>query len=180
MLSMEQKNIQARIEQEKVAAMFENIVQTASAIDYCILDELNTPDCDQGHLFRAYLLSLEQLAQHWQFLNAKKYNHRLANYEHLDIYINELPRSTSENKLFCVKTFVLSCKTPYMKLKDGAKIFISKEYSNAAGKLHLSFYTLFDLVSRELTPKIDSITLADNASLNNSRVSIMAFFKTIF
>jgi hypothetical protein len=67
-----------------------------------------------------------------------------------------------------------------MKLKDGAKIFISKEYSNAAGKLHLSFYTLHATVSKELTEKIDKITQAENASMNHSRVSILAFFKTIF
>ena len=73
--------------------------------------------------------------------------HRLTDHGQLDIYINELPRSIQDGKLFCVKTFVLSCKTPYMKLKDGAKIFISKEYSNAAGKLHLSFYQLHDTVS---------------------------------
>jgi hypothetical protein len=65
-----------------------------------------------------------------------------------------------KGKLFCVKTFVLSCKTPYMKLKDGAKIFISKEYSNAAGKLHLSFYQIHDIIIRELAPKIDRINQA--------------------
>ena len=83
--------------------------------------------------------------------------HRLTDHGQLDIYINELPRSIQDGKLFCVKTFVLSCKTPYMKLKDGAKIFISKEYSNAAGKLHLSFYQLHDTVSRHLTQKIEII-----------------------
>lgn len=92
-------------------------------------------------------------------VNPQKYMHRLTNYGHLDIYMNELPRSIHEGKLFCVKTFVLSCKTPYMKLKDGVKVFISKEYSNAAGKLHLSFYTLHDTVTRELTKKIDYVNL---------------------
>jgi hypothetical protein len=75
---------------------------------------------------------------------------------------------------------VLSCKTPYMKLKDGAKIFISKEYSNAAGKLHLSFYTLHDTVTRELTEKLESINLAVNESMSNNHVSIIDFIKTIF
>lgn len=65
-----------------------------------------------------------------------------------------------------------------MKLNNnGAKVFISKEYSNAAGKLHLSFYTLHATVSKELTEKIEAIT---NATLNNTRVSIIAFFKTMF
>ncbi len=84
----------------------------------------------------------------------------MLNYGQLDLYINELPRAAQEGKLFCVKTFVLSCKTPYMKLKDGAKVFISKEYSNAAGKLHLSFYQIHDIIIRELAPKIDRINQA--------------------
>jgi len=91
------------------------------------------------------------MASHWKLLDGQKYLHRLTDYGHLDIYINELPRQIHDGKLFCVKTFVLSCKTPYMKLKDGAKIFISKEYSNAAGKLHLSFYQLHATVTTCLT-----------------------------
>ena len=106
--------------------------------------------------------------------------HRLTDHGQLDIYINELPRSIQDGKLFCVKTFVLSCKTPYMKLKDGAKIFISKEYSNAAGKLHLSFYQLHDTVSRHLTQKIERINEQATASMSNTRVSVLEFFKTIF
>ena len=106
--------------------------------------------------------------------------HRLTDYGNLDIYMNELPRSTQERKLFCVKTFVLSCKTPYMMLKDGAKIFISKEYSNAAGKLHLSFYTLHNTITKLLTEKIDAINHDAEAQLNSSKVSLIAFFKTIF
>ena len=160
--------------------MLENIVQTARSIDYRVLDELNSSEGDQAVAFKLYLNSLEALSHHWQLTNAKRYIHRLVNYEHLDIYINELPRSTQESKLFCVKSFVLSCKTPYMKLKDGAKIVISKEYSNAAGKLHLSFYTLHDTVTRELTEKLESINLAVNESMSNNHVSIIDFIKTIF
>jgi hypothetical protein len=114
------------------------------------------------------------MAHHWGMIKKEKYAYRVANHGHLDIYINEIPRSTNESKIFSVKTFVLSCKTPYMKTKDGAKVFISKEYSNAAGKLHLSFYTLHDLIVRELNEKLESI----NRSAN--RRSILAFFKTIF
>ena len=83
--------------------------------------------------------------------------HRIHNHGHLDLYINEIPRATNEGKILNIKTFVLSCKTPYMKTKDGAKVFISKEYSNAAGKLHLSFYTLHNMVIRELNSKLESI-----------------------
>jgi len=61
-----------------------------------------------------------------------------------------------------------------MKTKDGAKVFISKEYSNAAGKLHLNFYNLHDLIVRELNTKLESINRLAN------RGSILAFFKTIF
>jgi hypothetical protein len=106
--------------------------------------------------------------------------HRLTNYGHLDIYMNELPRSIHEGKLFCIKTFVLSCKTPYMKLKDGVKVFISKEYSNAAGKLHLSFYSLLNTVTKELIQKIDEVNIEISNSLSNTRVSIFDFIKTIF
>lgn len=87
-------------------------------------------------------------------IKKEKYSFRVANHGHLDIYINEIPRSTNEGKFFSVKTFSLSCKTPYMKAKDGAKVFISKEYSNAAGKLHLYFNTLYDIIIKELKEKL--------------------------
>ena len=61
-----------------------------------------------------------------------------------------------------------------MKTKDGTKVFISKEYSNSAGKLHLNFYKLHDLVSKDLKEKLDSI------NKSNNKGSILAFFKTIF
>jgi len=114
------------------------------------------------------------LAHHWGMIRKEKYAHRIANHGHLDLYINEIPRATNEGKIFNIKTFVLSCKTPYMKTKDGAKVFISKEYSHAAGKLHLNFYQLHDLIVRELNNKIENI------NRNNNRHSILAFFKTIF
>jgi hypothetical protein len=120
------------------------------------------------------------MAKHWLLVDPQKYMHRLTNYGHLDIYMNELPRSIHEGKLFCIKTFVLSCKTPYMKLKDGVKVFISKEYSNAAGKLHLSFYSLLNTVTKELTQKIDEVNIEISNSLSNTRVSILDFIKTIF
>ena len=120
--------------------MMENIAETAKEIDYRVLDELNSTDCDQSINFKAFLNSLEMLAQHWLMIKKEKYSHRLTSHGHLDVYINEIPRVTNEGKIFNIKTFVLSCKTPYMKTKDDAKVFISKEYSNAAGKLHLSFY----------------------------------------
>ena len=114
------------------------------------------------------------LAQHWNMIRKEKYAHRVANHGQLDVYINEIPRATNESKIFNIKTFVLSCKTPYMKTKDGAKVFISKEYSNAAGKLHLSFYTLHVFIAKDLAGKLDSI------NRTNNRHSILAFFKTIF
>jgi hypothetical protein len=83
-------------------------------------------------------------------IKKERYTYRINNHGHLDIYINEMPRAINEGKIFNIKTFVLSCKTPYMKTKDGSKVYISKEYSNAAGKLHLSFYTLHDLIIRDL------------------------------
>lgn len=120
--------------------MMENIGVTSKEIDYRVLDELNSIECEESYNFKAFLNSLEMLAHHWGMLKKDKYAHRIASHGHLDIYINEIPRATNEGKIFNIKTFVLSCKTPYMKTKDDAKVFISKEYSNAAGKLHLSFY----------------------------------------
>ena len=87
-----QRNIQERIEQEKVAAMLENIVQTSKGIDYRVLDELNTSDGDQAAAFKSYLSTLETMACHWKLLDSQKYLHRLTDFGHLDIYINELPR----------------------------------------------------------------------------------------
>ena len=54
-ISMEQRNIQVRIEQEKVAAMLENIVQAAQGIDYRVLDELNPTDTPTAQAFKTYL-----------------------------------------------------------------------------------------------------------------------------
>lgn len=108
-------------------------------------------------------------------IKKEKYQYRISNHGHLDIYINEIVRATQEGKIFNIKTFILSCKTPYMKTKDGSKVFISKEYSNAAGKLHLNFYTLHDLITRELSSKLESIN-----RIAANRGSILAFFKTIF
>ncbi len=87
-------------------------------------------------------------------IKKEKYQYRVMNHGHLDVYINEMPRATNDGKIFNIQTFILSCKTPYMKTKDGSKVFISKEYSNAAGKLHLSFCNLHDLIARELTTKL--------------------------
>lgn len=124
--------------------MLENISMTAKEIDYRVLDELNSVESDQCIHLKAFLNSLEMLSHHWAMIKKEKYAYRVENHGQLDVYINEIPRATNESKILNIKTFVLSCKTPYMKTKDGAKVFISKEYSNAAGKLHLSFYTLHD------------------------------------
>src|SRR5688500_6847840 len=109
------------------------------------------------------------LAQHWGMIKKEKYAHRVANHGQLDVYINEIPRATNVTTIFNIKTFVLSCNTPYMKTKDGAKVFISKEYSNAAGKLHLSFYRLHDFIVIELANKLNTINRANN------RHSILTF-----
>jgi hypothetical protein len=160
--------------------MLENLVQAARGLDHRVLDELNTVECEQARSLRTFLQSLETLALNWEMLNGQKYLHRLTNYGDLDILINELPRSIHSGKLFCSKTFVLSCKTPYMNIKDGSKVFINKEYSSSAGKLHLSYYTLFSTISNELTTKIDEINRTTETQLNSSRVSLLAFFKTMF
>jgi hypothetical protein len=148
-MPQELKNIQ--IEQEKVVALLENMAEAAKKVDYKILDELNSIESEEASVLKEYLNSVEMVAHHWQMVKKDKYLYRIQNHGHLDTYINEIPRATNEGKIINIKTFVLSCKTPYMKTKDGAKVFISKEYSNAAGKLHLNFYTLHDLVQRELS-----------------------------
>ena len=66
------------------------------------------------------------LAHHWNLIKKEKYEHRIANHGQFDVYINEIPRATNDGKIFNIKTFVLTCKTPYMKTKDGSKVFINK------------------------------------------------------
>ena len=44
--TQDQKNIKVRIEQERVVAMLENISMAAKEIDYRVLDELNSVECD--------------------------------------------------------------------------------------------------------------------------------------
>lgn len=139
-----------------------------------MLDELNSVDSDQSYSLKSFLNSVEMLAYQWHMIKKEKYSYRVMNHGHLDIYINEMPRAINEGKIFNIQTFILSCKTPYMKTKDGSKVFISKEYSNAAGKLHLNFYLLHDLIVRELNSKFEAV------SLNANRGSILTFFKTIF
>ena len=79
------------------------------------------------------------VAHQWGIIKKEKYSHRLGNYGKVDVYINDIPRVSKEGKIFNIKTFIVSERTPYMKTKDDTKVFISKEYSKAAGLLHLSF-----------------------------------------
>lgn len=58
----EQRNIQIRIEQERVVAMLENISTSARDIDYRVLDELNSEDNDHSSNLKAFLNSLEMLS----------------------------------------------------------------------------------------------------------------------
>lgn len=76
----DQKNIQVRIEQEKVVAMLENISITAKDIDYRVLDELNSVECEQSISLKAFLNSLEMLAHHWNMIRKEKYSHRVQNH----------------------------------------------------------------------------------------------------
>lgn len=57
--------------------MLENIVQAAKGIDYRVLDELNSTECENLAQFKSYLNSFEALAQHWELIQASKYQHRL-------------------------------------------------------------------------------------------------------
>lgn len=154
--------------------MLESVVTSAHNIDYSVLDELNCAQSELSFNLKVFLNSLEMLAQHWGVVKKEKYAHRIAVHGQLDVFINELPRCINDGKLFNIKTFVLSCKTPYMKTKDDTKVFISKEYSNAAGKLHLIFYTILNIVVKELAPRLEEI------NKNANKGSILAFFKTIF
>ena len=45
--------------------MLENIVETAKNIDYRVLDELNTPECELAVPFKRYLSTLESISYHW-------------------------------------------------------------------------------------------------------------------
>ena len=60
-----------RIDQEQVAALLENVVDSVKQnlkIDHRILDELNSTDSEQAVQFKSYLNSLEALAHHWQLV----------------------------------------------------------------------------------------------------------------
>lgn len=94
------------------------------------------------------------LAHHWRLIKKERYAYRVANHGHLDIYVNELARAINEGKILNIKTLVLSCKTPYMKTQDGIRVYISKEYSSAAGKLHLIFFELHLLIVRDVAQKL--------------------------
>lgn len=134
----------------------ENLVQAAQDLNYRVLDELNSPEDEKAYQLKSFLNSVEMLAHHWQLIKKERYAYRIANHGHLDIYVNELPRATNEGKLLNIKTLVLSCKTPYMNPQDGLKVYINKEYSSAAGKLHLIFFELHLLAVRELAQKLES------------------------
>jgi hypothetical protein len=157
-LKKKPNEIQIRIEQEKLCMMIHNCVETSLALNYRVLDELNSPDSDDSYNLKTFLNSLEMLGHHWGLLKKEKYAYRVQIHGHLDIYINEIPRTTTECSFFNIKTFVLSCKTPYMKTKNDTKVFIKKEYSNAAGRLHLQFCFLLDLIQKHLKSKIDHIS----------------------
>lgn len=42
--------------------MIENIISSAKDLNYSVLDELNSTDCEQSYAFMSYLNSLEMLA----------------------------------------------------------------------------------------------------------------------
>lgn len=60
--------------------MLENISITAKEIDYRVLDELNSVESEQSFSLKAFLNSLEMLAQHWCMIKKEKYAHRVANH----------------------------------------------------------------------------------------------------
>ncbi len=163
-----------RVQQEKVAAMVESIAKTSECIDCRILDALSLEETTDNILLRSFLNSLEMLGSHWRIVIKEKYAHRLALYDQIDSFINEIPRVTNQGNLFNIKTFVLSCKTPYMSTKNGMKVFINKEYSNSAGKLHLLLYGLLSFLDKTLSPCLNQI----NEELNQS--GVMQFLKTVF
>lgn len=105
-----------------------------------MLDNLTFEDDLTCKQLRAFLNSLEMAAQSWSIIKREKYVHRITTYGVIDRQVDEIPRAVNSGNIFNLKTFMLSCKTPYMKTKTGTKVFVSKEYSHAAGKLHLVFY----------------------------------------
>ena len=128
------------------------LVRNSKFIEHGVLDGLhsdnNVNDCKDVFYLKSFLSALEHLATHWSVLAKGEYSYRLEQYGQINSFVDELPRAIGSGKLFSVKTFVLSCRTPYMKTRQERKLFISKEYSNAAGKLHLAFYATLEQVAR--------------------------------
>jgi hypothetical protein len=75
--------------------MIENVISSAKDLDYKVLDELNSTDCEQSYAFKSYLNSLEMLAWHWFMIKKEKYHHRITSHDQLDVFINEIPRVTN-------------------------------------------------------------------------------------
>jgi hypothetical protein len=69
---------------------------------------------------------------------------------------------------------MLSTKTPFMVTRKGEKVFLSKEYTNAQSKFHFVFNDLYNMVSTDLTEKLDK---GDEQFYNSS--GVMTFFKTV-
>lgn len=54
------------------------------------------------------------VAHQWGIIKKDKYNFRLGSYGKIDLYINHIPRVVKEGKIFNIKTFIVSERTPYM------------------------------------------------------------------
>ena len=128
------------------------LARNSKFIEHGVLDSLhsdtNVNDCKDVFYLKSFLSALEQLAVHWGVLKKSEFSYRLEQYGQINQFIDELPRAIGSGKLLSVKTFILSCRTPYMKTRQERKLFINKEYSNAAGKLHLAFYATLEQVAR--------------------------------
>jgi hypothetical protein len=67
-------------------------------------------------------------------------------YGTIDKTVKEIPRVTSQGSIFDVKSYALSCRSPFTRTNDGAKVFIAKEFSKAAGILQIKFKSVHDII----------------------------------
>jgi hypothetical protein len=97
---------------------------------------------------RLYVNRLEELADHWDLINRKKYSHREKNYDLHNSSIDLIPRTARKGNLLSLQTLLSSCLVPYEIAQfDNTKVYkAGLEYFFHAANLQRSFLAVTNLI----------------------------------
>ena len=124
----EQRLKNKKTQRERLLYILNNVVTNSESVSYQSLDNDSFEDDLKCKQLRAFLNSLEMAAQALNVIKRNEYAHRVRSYPEIEKQVDEIPRAVNPGNIFNIKTFILSCKNPFMKTKTGTKVFVSKDY----------------------------------------------------